>query len=169
VRAGVAWEDEHDAPAFGQQELDRPRELFSYQAHPNYKKMWRQSFDLRLRYEGLGSIACRLADLAQLMGRPEVRVRWTELHEAPTGVATPKRGIKTSRSCQKMGLLTFDGRGNDALGSGPVALRPRFTDCPRGRIDIASASTASRNSCVQTTKTADEPVTVPLEAGDAPV
>lgn len=148
---------------------------FAYQAHPNYRKMWRQSLDLRLRYEGLQPIVARLARFAAgFMGCDDVRVMMDRTFTKPSA----KKGSRESVWHQDLPFLPVDRRGlltfwiavEDApLEVGPLRFVPRSHRLgPLGKIDIASHEfTVGELLRDDDLELVGEPVCVPLRAGEA--
>ncbi len=156
---------------------ERLARAYKYQAHPNYKKMWRTSFDLRLRHDALRPIVARLGELAkELIGTDDVRVFADRTFVKPPAQEGSRQSVWHQDlpflPVDRRGLLTFWMAVEDVpLEVGPLRFVPRSHRVgPLGRLEIATKEfEVSDLLREEELDLVGEPVTVPLQAGGATV
>jgi ectoine hydroxylase-related dioxygenase (phytanoyl-CoA dioxygenase family) len=178
----VCLEEEAEEPntiaytgqASGDERLAR---AYKYQAHPNYRKMWRTSFDLRLRHAVLLPIVRRLSEHAkELIGTDEVRVMADRTFVKPPAQEGSRQSVWHQDlpflPVDRRGLLTFWIAVEDVpMEVGPLRFVPGSHRLgPLGRIEISEHEYEVEDLLREDDlELVGDPVTVPLLAGDATV
>ena len=152
-------------------------DVYGYQSHPNYKKMWSNEFDLRLRHPELKPLIARYARaVSELLGDDDPRLLWDKTFTKPS-VTT---GTRQTVWHQDLPQVPVDRRGLLTVWiavwdvpeeAGAMRFVPRSKMLgPLGRVDfIGNEHTVESLMTEEDKEIVGEPFTIPLKAGEATV
>ena len=152
-------------------------DVYGYQSHPNYKKMWSNEFDLRLRHPELKPLINRFARaVSELLGDDDPRLLWDKTFTKPPVTAGTRQTVWHQDLPQvpvdRRGLLTvWIGVWDVPEEAGAMRFVPRSKMLgPLGRVDfIGKEHTVESLMTPEDKEIVGDPFTIPLLAGEATV
>ena len=152
-------------------------DVYAYQSHPNYKKMWSNEFDLRLRHPELNPLIARFARVvSELLGDDDPRLLWDKTFTKPPVTVGTRQTVWHQDLPQvpvdRRGLLTIWVAVWDVPEeAGAMRFVPRSKMLgPLGRVDfIGKEHEVDSLMTPEDKEIVGEPITIPLRAGEATV
>jgi ectoine hydroxylase-related dioxygenase (phytanoyl-CoA dioxygenase family) len=151
--------------------------MYAHQSHENYRRMWSNTFDLRLQNPELVPLVrlyTRVA--AELLGEPSPRLLWDKTFAKPPAAAGTRQTVWHQDLPQvpvdRRGFLTIWVAVDDVPEeSGALRFVPRSKWLgPLGRFDLVGAEPDLEDILTDEDRMmVGKPVTVPLRAGEATV
>lgn len=149
---------------------------FSYQTDERYRRMWSNSFDLRLRFPVVMTYVARLAEVARALLEEDVRIFWDKTFVKPPAHAGTRGSVWHQdypyNPIDRRGMLTVWVAVEDVTAeSGALRFVPGSHRLgPLGRLDLVSQDWEIGDLLREDDlELVGEPVTVPLAAGEATV
>lgn len=167
-------EDEPLSGLTGHVEVEAGR--FAYQTDDRYRRMWTNSFDLRLRFPEVMDLVARLAGVARALVGEDVRVFWDKTFVKPPAHLGTRDSVWHQdfpyNPIDRRGMLTVWLAVEDVSPeSGALRFVPRSHRLgPLGRVDLVSNNwTVEELLRPDDLEVVGAPVTVALSAGEATV
>ena len=174
---GVFAEKNKSVTVVGQSAGKPGSDIYGYQSHPNYKKMWSNEFDLRLNHPELMPLINRFGRaVSELLGDEDPRLLWDKTFTKPPVTVGTRQTVWHQDLPQvpvdRRGLLTvWIAVWDVPAEAGAMRFVPRSKMLgPLGRVDfIGREHTADELLTAEDKEIVGDPFTIPLLAGEATV